>query len=436
MYNALIFVFTAFNTGATAMIARYYGEKNTEGMSRVAGQAILINLILGVTITTASAVFGRAILTGAFEMAADVARVSLQYFYIVLISQVFMFFSFSSAAILRGAGDTMTPMLVNGGANILNIIGNYLLITGLGPFPEMGVAGAAVSTVGARVLAALVFAYIILVRHNQFKIRLIHVKLSRTVFSKLFQLSYPGGIEQLMMNGSFLIMSSIVSKLNTLSEAAFRICLQIESISFMPAIGLGVATATLVGKALGEKRPRQSHLHSLDGQCHRGHMGSRGMPGLYIRRGAHRTPLYTEQFGGTRGDPRHDLHRHQPAYLEFPCHTERGAAGRRRHHDGDDRIRRQDMGVFYAGGVGAGEHPRSRHRGLLAGGRLLPAGGLGRAGGAVSAEKMDPHQCPCGSGSRGSVGAASITSTGTGPGCPPRNALLHTLRSTADTYQK
>ena len=253
LYNALIFVFTAFNTGATAIIARYYGEKNTEGMSRVAGQAILINLILGVTITALSAVFGKAVLTGVFEMAADVAQVSLQYFYIVLIGQIFMFFSFSSAAILRGAGDTMTPMLVNGGANILNIIGNYVLITGLGPFPEMGVAGAAVSTVGARILSALVFAYIILIKHKKFKIRMIHVKISRAVFSRLFKISYPGGIEQLMMNGSFLIMSSIVSKLNTLSEAAFRICLQIESISFMPAIGLGVAAATLVGKALGEK---------------------------------------------------------------------------------------------------------------------------------------------------------------------------------------
>ena len=253
LYNALIFVFTAFNTGATAMIARYYGEKNTEGMSRVAGQAILINLMLGVTITTVSAVFGRSILTGVFEMAPDVARVSLQYFYIVLIGQVFMFFSFSSAAILRGAGDTLTPMLVNGGANLLNIIGNYVLITGLGPFPEMGVAGAAVSTVGARVLAALAFAYIILVRHKKFQIRMLHVRISRPVFSKLFQISYPGGIEQLMMHGSFLLMSSTVSTLDTLSEAAFRICLQIESISFMPAIGLGVATATLVGKALGER---------------------------------------------------------------------------------------------------------------------------------------------------------------------------------------
>ena len=253
LYNALIFVFTAFNTGATAMIARYYGEKNTEGMSRVAGQAILINLILGVTITAISAAFGRSILTGAFEMAEDVARGSLQYFYIVLISQVFMFFSFSSTAILRGAGDTMTPMLVNGGANILNIIGNYILITGLGPFPEMGVAGAAASTAGSRILSALVFAYILFAKHKKFEIRMIHIKISRTVLSRLFQISYPGGIEQLMMNGSFLIMSSIVSKLNTLSEAAFRICLQIESISFMPAIGLGVATATLVGKALGEK---------------------------------------------------------------------------------------------------------------------------------------------------------------------------------------
>jgi putative MATE family efflux protein len=251
--EALIFVFTAFNTGATAMIARYYGEKNPEGMSRVAGQAILINLILGLAITAVSAVFGRSILSGVFEMSADVLAISLEYFYIVLIGQVFMFFSFSSTAILRGAGDTMTPLLVNGVANILNIIGNYVLITGAGPFPEMGVAGAAASTAGVRILSALAFAYIIFAKHKNLRIRLPHIKISRTVLSKLFMISYPGGIEQLMMNGSYLIMSSILSRLDTLSEAAFRICHQIESISYMPAVGLGVATATLVGKALGEK---------------------------------------------------------------------------------------------------------------------------------------------------------------------------------------
>lgn len=255
LINALIFVFTAFNTGATAMIARYYGEKNAEGMSRVAGQAITINLILGAIITAFTALFGGTILSGIFEMSADVLAVSLTYFYIVLIGQLFMFFSFSSTAILRGAGDTVTPLVVNGAANILNIVFNYFLITGFGPFPEMGVAGAAVSTTGARILSALAFAYILLCRHKKVRVRLSHMKISRAIFSKLFKISYPGGIEQLMMNGSFLIMSSVVSKLDTLAEAAFRILLQIESLVFMPAVGLGVAAATLVGKALGEKKP-------------------------------------------------------------------------------------------------------------------------------------------------------------------------------------
>lgn len=258
LFNALIFVFTAFNTGASAMIARAYGAKDKDTMSRVAGQAITINLILGVVITVLTAVFGRPVLSGIFEMADDVLAVCLQYFFIVLIGQAFMFFSFSSTAILRGAGDTVTPMIVNGAANILNIIGNYVLITGAGPFPEMGVAGAAVSTTGARILAALAFAYIIFIKHKKFRIRFAHLNISRAIFSRLFMISYPGGIEQLMMNGSFLIMSSIVSKLNTLSEAAFRICLQIESVSFMPAVGLGVATATLVGKALGEKNTQKA----------------------------------------------------------------------------------------------------------------------------------------------------------------------------------
>jgi putative MATE family efflux protein len=248
----IIFIFTAFNTGATALIARNYGEKDYDRMKKIAGQALSINFLIGLVITALSYLYAKDMFN-IYDVDPEVMDLILTYFYIVVISMLPMFLSFSFTAVLRGSGDTVSPMLVTGIANVLNIIGNYVLITGFGPFPKMGIAGAALSTTISRIIALIIYAYLLFIKDSKMKINIHHLGLSNDVLGPLWKLSYPGALEQFSMQGSFLVLGIIISQLNTNSEAAFRILLNIESVSYMPAVGISIASATLVGKALGEK---------------------------------------------------------------------------------------------------------------------------------------------------------------------------------------
>jgi len=248
----LIFIFSSFNTGSTAMISRSYGEKDYEKLKKTAGQTVFINSIIGIIITILSLIFDKQIFS-IYDMSPEVLELTLSYFNIIVYGVLFMFLSFSYAAILRGAGDTVTPMIITAIANVLNIIGNYVLIKGIGPFPTLGIEGAAWSTTISRLIATLMYTYILFIKNGRLKISIKDLKITKKIIKPLWNLSYPGAIEQALMQISFVVAGVVVSLLDTNSEAAFRILINIESISFMPAVGLSIAAATLVGKALGEK---------------------------------------------------------------------------------------------------------------------------------------------------------------------------------------
>ncbi|MGB3367500.1 MAG: MATE family efflux transporter [Acidaminobacteraceae bacterium] len=248
----LIFVFTSFNTGATALVSRSYGEKNFEKLNRIGSQTVMLNGLIGLVVMLLSLKFSSQIFT-IFDTTKEVSIMINSYFSLISYGLFAMFLSLSFAAILRGAGDTITPMVVTGFANILNIIGNYVLIRGVWIFPEMGIQGAALSTTLSRIVAVIIYIYICFFKHKQIKIKFKFMKFQSHVLKPLIRISLPGALEQGLMQISFLVLGVFISKLETASEAAFRILINIESISFMPAVGISIAAATLVGKSLGEE---------------------------------------------------------------------------------------------------------------------------------------------------------------------------------------
>lgn len=253
----LVFVFTAFNTGATALVSRNYGENNFKRLNKIAGETVTINFIIGLIVVVIGYHFANNIFL-IYDLSQDVMNSAVSYYKIVILSGVFMFLSFSFAAILRGSGNTKMPMYVTGLSNIINIVGNYVLIKGIGIFPEMGIEGAALSTTISRAIACVIYFIYMFNGSKQVKIKVSDLKITRDVVKPLWKISYPGAIEQALMQSSFLIAGVIVSSLDTASESAFRMLLTIESVSYMPAVGLSIAAATLVGKSLGEKNENQA----------------------------------------------------------------------------------------------------------------------------------------------------------------------------------
>lgn len=252
IFFLLIFVFSSFNTGAIALISRSYGQKDFKKAEHIAGNNFSINILIGLVITIAAFVF-KNILFSPYDITGQVMYNAKLYYDIIIVGMVFQFGSFAFASVSRGVGDTKSPMYITGFANVFNIVFNYLLIRGIWIFPELGISGAAIATTLARVSAFLIYLFLFTSGRHQLQLKLFSLKLEKKLTTQLWKISYPGAIEQLLMQGSFFLMGIIVTLLDTTSEALFRILITIESTSFMPAVGISIATATLVGQALGEK---------------------------------------------------------------------------------------------------------------------------------------------------------------------------------------
>lgn len=255
----LIFIFSSFNAGATAMVARSYGEKNFPRLNRIVGVNLSLNLLMGTAVFLGSFFYAHNILR-VFEISDQVMEMGAVYLRYVSFSQLFMFIAFAGSASLRGAGDTKTPMVVTGVSNILNIIGNYVLMTGYGLFPELGIAGAAIATTCARGVAAVFYMVLFVRGRGPIRLTWPNLHISSYILRPLWKFSYAAALEQLFMQLAFFVNGIIISKLDTTAEAAFRILVNIESTSFMPAVGISIATAALVGKKLGEGSPKGALL--------------------------------------------------------------------------------------------------------------------------------------------------------------------------------
>src|SRR6056297_362616 len=229
IFFTLIFIFSSFNAGATAMIARSYGEKNYQRLNKIMGQNLTLNTSIGVVVFFLTFIFAGNILS-VYDITPQVKSLGVTYLKIVAYSQLFMFISFAMAASLRGAGDTKTPMYITGSANILNIIGNYVLMTGFWIFPDMGIAGAALSTTISRILASIAYIFIVFNIKEKLQLKFENLKLTKEILQPLWNFSYAAGLEQLSMQLAFFLNGIIVSMLSTTSEAAFRILINIESI--------------------------------------------------------------------------------------------------------------------------------------------------------------------------------------------------------------
>ncbi|KNY26452.1 MATE family efflux transporter [Pseudobacteroides cellulosolvens] len=256
----VILIFSSFNVGATAIISRSFGEKNYKRLNDTSCQNLSLNVIIGFVIMILTFIFAKNIMN-IFETTDVVFKMGVSFLRITSLSLVFMFFSFAAAASLRGVGNTLTPMLITASMNVLNVIMNYLLIKGIWIFPEMGVDGAAAATTISRIIGAFIYLFVLVKDDNYLKIKTASLKFKKHVLLPLCKLSSTAGVEQFLTQTAFFLAGYFIYKfLDTSQEAGFRVLLTIEQISIMPAIGISIASATLVGKALGEGEPKKAHF--------------------------------------------------------------------------------------------------------------------------------------------------------------------------------
>lgn len=184
--------------------------------------------------------------------ADNVKTLTVIYADIRMLSGPFVIIHFAYSNFFRGIGNTRTPMKVIAFANLVNIVGDYLLIFGAGPFPAMGVAGAAWATTIANLLAALVFLVISLSAPYRARFQVHrHFRPVLSEMGRLLRIGLPIAVQFTLDMGSFLIFSAYIGRIGTEQLAANQIIIQVLAFSFMPCQGFAISATTLVGQYIG-----------------------------------------------------------------------------------------------------------------------------------------------------------------------------------------
>lgn len=241
----------------TAMISRRIGEKDDQGASIAAAQALWLGLLISLAIGLSGMLFAREILVlmGASPMTIEQG---LGYTTWMIGGSASILFIFLLNAIFRGAGDANIAMRSLWLANGVNLVLDPILIFGWGPIPAMGVAGAAIATTIGRSIGVLYQLYYLFGIHGRIQVKLDQLVFDLHVAQRLARLSL-GGIGQFLIAvSSWIFLMRIVAPYGSAVIAGYTIAVRIIHFTFLPAWGLGNAAATLVGQNLGAERPHRA----------------------------------------------------------------------------------------------------------------------------------------------------------------------------------
>ncbi len=241
----------------TAMVARRIGEKDPPAAAVAAVQALWLGLAMSAAIALVGWFYADDILRLMGASAEAIAQ-GADYTLIMLCGSASIFYIFLFNAIFRGAGDATIAMRSLWLANGINIVLDPLLIFGWGPFPEMGVTGAAVATTIGRSVGVLYQCAHLFGWGGRIRVGLAQLVPNLRVMLRLARLSL-GGIGQFLIAvSSWIFLMRIVAPYGSQAIAGYTIAVRVIHFTFLPAWGLGNAAATLVGQNLGAERPNRA----------------------------------------------------------------------------------------------------------------------------------------------------------------------------------
>ncbi len=242
---------------ATAIVSRRIGEKEPELAAQAAGQIVLLGVLVAAAIGIVLGYFAPDILRfmGAGE---DIATLGSGFARMMLGGNATVFLIFLINAIFRGAGDAVIAMRTLWLANALNIVLGPCFIFGWGPFPEMGVTGAAVATNIGRGIGVLYQLWHLAGHHSRVKVSWQHFRPERELIGMVLRKSGSGIIQLLISTTSWVGLFKILALFGSAALAGYTIAIRIVVFALMPAWGLANAGATLVGQNLGAGKPERA----------------------------------------------------------------------------------------------------------------------------------------------------------------------------------
>ncbi len=234
----------------TIFVAQYKGKNDRKTVNHITSQTMLITIVVSVILATIGYLLS-PFFVSLIGVEPNVFLSAVSYMKISFIGMIFMFTYMVFQSLMRGVGNVKTPMYIVLVTVLLNLVLDPLFIFGYGFIPAYGVSGAAIATIGTQGLAAIVGIFLLLKGRYQIQIYLNDLMPDFQLIKKMFKIGFPASIEQSTRAFGMIVMTFLVAIFGTLTLAAYGIGVRILSFVIIPALGMSMATSTLVGQNIG-----------------------------------------------------------------------------------------------------------------------------------------------------------------------------------------
>ncbi len=258
MQNIITAIGVGTGVGVNALVPRYLGQRRQKDAEKIANVAMFLSLCYCIVFV----VVGLFLVEPYYRMQTDVGEIvedGIEYLSVVCIVSVGAFFGQNFEKLLVATGHTVCSMISQATGAIFNIIFDPLLIFGVGPFPEMGVTGAAVATVVGQIVAAIVALVMVMTKQNSVHIHLKAMRPDGQSLKEIFSVGIPSIITVGLGSAMSFCMNQILLGFSTTATAAFGIWLKLQNFAYMPVFGLNNGTIPMISYNYGAGKMDRVH---------------------------------------------------------------------------------------------------------------------------------------------------------------------------------
>ncbi|WP_124057967.1 MATE family efflux transporter [Vaginisenegalia massiliensis] len=262
VFFLLVMLFFGINTGSSVMMAQYWGRRDSQGTRHILGLSLALCFLFGTIFTLVALFFPHFILS---HMIHDpkVIQAGAVYLQVVSLSYIMTGLSFALGSALRTTGNPKTPLMASCASLFAQLFFNYVFIFGKLGFPRMGVAGAAVGTIAARLVELAIMAYVISTYMGPFNTRLTNLfNFNLSFIRQYFKVTLPVILNEGFWSLGQVMYSIAYAMVGTNATAAVQVCMAIQGIVFVIVRGLGSSCTIIIGRSIGQGLLEKVHVYA------------------------------------------------------------------------------------------------------------------------------------------------------------------------------